>query len=680
MQAATAQLIEHSPSWWVIGPTPLNEETMMMLQRIERHWPRVAVAAMLMVVGASASAASTQASAPASCQNYLAARGLSQTPLYQWCSAGHSFAWTSTLPENQGQTTQVFWSCHGQRGKPAVLMIHGWPTSSFDFSKLVANLQDRYYLCSLDTPGYGLSEKKLKGYTYSILDDAKLVDHFVSQVAQLSSFTLLTHDKGDSVGLAFLQNYLKAKTSASPPSYVVSQHVILNGNIHLPQAHLSGLQLSLLDPNTGAAYADSLSATQVAVELGLSSYAPPLTDATELNELAALLDYQDGSSGPQSGVTVLDNTVQYLNERKTYEDQWLDVLGSSGLPTLMLWGSLDNVAPTSVADYAYHHQLAYKRESAQHWQAPCASHYVQYDHASQAAALIDGFLHGQAKPDVSDCPLQLKADNRYPLSAYARDSHGAPAGQMLSAYWGIDRAQPVIPFCVAPGTAGGDGLPVVFSLPFAPTTDFSNPGRLFRVTSSTGAIGSVACATLNPAIDAHENRTVLLVGQFADGQAGQTIGAVDVIGDLKFADGSSARGLTLASASALNAGEHLMLAEQSSQASYATGSGNASGCPSPSTKWVVKTTFEGGVRGQAQVGDFTLKLANTGTGEVRYLNPSALSQAEQADNDNHVSLCFGDYPSGFQPIAVAIKAAVYQDPAGVANPRSTSSVLTSPTP
>jgi hypothetical protein len=224
---------------------------MMMLQRIERHWPRVAVAAMLMVVGASASAASTQASAPASCQNYLAARGLSQTPLYQWCSAGHSFAWTSTLPENQGQTTQVFWSCHGQRGKPAVLMIHGWPTSSFDFSKLVANLQDRYYLCSLDTPGYGLSEKKLKGYTYSILDDAKLVDHFVSQVAQLSSFTLLTHDKGDSVGLAFLQNYLKAKTSASPPSYVVSQHVILNWQHSSAPGPLERPSIVLVGPQYG---------------------------------------------------------------------------------------------------------------------------------------------------------------------------------------------------------------------------------------------------------------------------------------------------------------------------------------------------------------------------------------------------------------------------------------------
>jgi len=376
-----------------------------------------------------------------------------------------------------------------------VLLIHGWPTSSFDFSRLVDALQDRYFLCALDTPGYGLSEKKLQGYTYSVLDDAQLIDHFVTQVAQLTRFALVTHDKGDSVGLAFLQQYRQARQSGTPPPYELTRHVVLNGNIHLPQAQLSGLQRSLLDPSTGAAYADSLSAMQVAVELGLSSYAPPLTDSTELQELAALLDYQDGSGAPQHGVSVLDNTVQYLNERKTYENQWLDAMGNSGLPTLLLWGALDTVAPTTVADYAYHHQLAYKRETAQYWQEPCASHYAQYDHPTDTAQLIDSFLQGRASAAQTDCPAQLTADNRRPLQHYALSSQGTPSRQMLSAYWGVDQAQPSIPFCVAPGTAGGDGLPVVFTLPFAANTSFANPGSLFRVTNSSGALGSVACAT-----------------------------------------------------------------------------------------------------------------------------------------------------------------------------------------
>jgi hypothetical protein len=187
---------------------------------------------------------------------------------------------------------------------------------------------------------------------------------------------------------------------------------------------------------------------------------------------------------------------------------------------------------------------------------------------------------------------------------------------------------------------------------------------------------------LNPATDANELRTVLLVGQFADGQAGQSIAEVEVIGDLKFANGGSARGLKLASASALNAGEHLILAEQASYASYNGANGNTSGCPASSaqgpTQWVIKLTFEGGVRGLASPSDFKLKLARPDTGEVVYLNPAAVPQAEQADNDNHVNLCFGAYPAGLAPIATAIRAQVYQDPAGTLNPRSTSTVLLQP--
>mgnify|MGYP000237548780 CR=1 FL=1 len=76
-----------------------------------------------------------------------------------WRAAGQYFTWTSTLPENAGRPVQVFYTCAGDASKPAMLMVHGFPTSSLDFAPLVAELKTDFRVCTLDFPGYGLSDK-----------------------------------------------------------------------------------------------------------------------------------------------------------------------------------------------------------------------------------------------------------------------------------------------------------------------------------------------------------------------------------------------------------------------------------------------------------------------------------------------------------------------------------------
>jgi len=43
----------------------------------------------------------------------------------------------------------------GDGKKPPILMIHGYPTSSFDFMELFDLLSMDYFVCALDTQGYG---------------------------------------------------------------------------------------------------------------------------------------------------------------------------------------------------------------------------------------------------------------------------------------------------------------------------------------------------------------------------------------------------------------------------------------------------------------------------------------------------------------------------------------------
>ncbi len=164
----------------------------------------------------------------------------------EWRERGSYFSWESRLPENEefGEL-DVFHIEEGNPADPAIVFIHGYPTSSFDYYELFELLRDDYYVLALGTPGYGLSDKPRDDFAYSIEDDALLVDYYVREVVGLESFAPVTHDKGNSVGLAFLDVYSRQST------YDITHHVITNGNIYLPLAALTRSQRALLSRSIG---------------------------------------------------------------------------------------------------------------------------------------------------------------------------------------------------------------------------------------------------------------------------------------------------------------------------------------------------------------------------------------------------------------------------------------------
>jgi pimeloyl-ACP methyl ester carboxylesterase len=164
-----------------------------------------------------------------------------------WYRAAESFEWTSTTENNNGQTVQVSYRTFGSRSNPAIVLLHGYPTSSFDFREMIEFLQDDYFVATLDFPGFGFSDKPQGDYSYMLRDDARLVDHYVKDILGLTRFALFTHDRGVSVGLAFLENYL---ANDSKP-YVVTYHFLSNSGMFLPLAKLGAGQTVLLDPVRG---------------------------------------------------------------------------------------------------------------------------------------------------------------------------------------------------------------------------------------------------------------------------------------------------------------------------------------------------------------------------------------------------------------------------------------------
>jgi pimeloyl-ACP methyl ester carboxylesterase len=295
----------------------------------------------------------------------------------QWQTGGTHIGWRSTTPANAEQEVTVFTRRCGTPGAPALVCVHGFPTSSIDYFALTRELGDEFDIFLLDFPGYGLSDKPPAPYRYSLYDDARLLIHAITRVWQLTEYTMLTHDRGTSVGMIALDMFGTAD-AATPPAGVV----LTNANIYLPLAHLTPFQNALLDPATGRATAGATTPDMLAAGMAATTFMPRRTlDDPEIAALARCFAYNDG-------ISVLPDTIAYLNERADGETAWLQALATNDVDTTVVWGLHDNVSPVRVANFVWQTYLRDKPGVNRYWIVPGADHYLQCDAASQLADVV----------------------------------------------------------------------------------------------------------------------------------------------------------------------------------------------------------------------------------------------------------------------------------------------------
>ena len=115
------------------------------------------------------------------------------------------------------------------------------------------------------------------------------------------------------------------------------------------------------------------------------------------------------------------------------------------------------------------------------------------------------------------------------------DTTGLEQGTLLSAFFGLDNTLPIVAHRICLGGGGLDGMPVITSSEVDHTTLQAGD---FRVVKASGEEGSIHCASLLPATDAGELRTILLIGEF--GNAGDDPPAsVEINGNLLSLDGTT---------------------------------------------------------------------------------------------------------------------------------------------
>ncbi len=94
----------------------------------------------------------------------------------------------------------IFYREAGPKDAPALLLLHGLPSSSRMFEPLFSRLSDRYHLVAPDYPGFGHSDwPDPKTFAYTFDHIAETMNHFTEALG-LSRYILYMQDYGGPVG------------------------------------------------------------------------------------------------------------------------------------------------------------------------------------------------------------------------------------------------------------------------------------------------------------------------------------------------------------------------------------------------------------------------------------------------------------------------------------------------
>jgi len=215
---------------------------------------------------------------------------------------------------------------------PPLLVLHGFPSCSFDWRHVLPRLARRRRVVLLDFLGFGLSDKP--DTRYGIRLQANLAQQVVLGLG-LREVGLLTHDMGDTVG-----GELLARSLEGTLGFEVVRRVVTNGSIYLAMAQLTPGQLALLSlPDERLGTERSAEEWKPGFLAGLAgTFAPARQPSTEE------LDAQWELMAADEGYRLLPRLIRYIEDRRVDESRFTGAIETHPSPLGIVWGELDPVA------------------------------------------------------------------------------------------------------------------------------------------------------------------------------------------------------------------------------------------------------------------------------------------------------------------------------------------------
>jgi pimeloyl-ACP methyl ester carboxylesterase len=216
-----------------------------------------------------------------------------------------------------------------RRGQgPTVLLLHGFPTWSYDYAEVAADLAADHDVVTLDFLGYGASDKP-NPYEYSVAESADVVEDLAAHL-HVHSMRLVAHDYGGIVAQELIDRVLTGNLGFS-----ISSLVMLNSGIVYSAYRPTRIQKLLILPIIGKLIASRVTAGRL--RSGLDAVrGSPLTNA-ELDDLWYGISLHDGHK-------LSHLLIGYNAERAVHHRRWERALADWNGPLHLVWGLVDPVS------------------------------------------------------------------------------------------------------------------------------------------------------------------------------------------------------------------------------------------------------------------------------------------------------------------------------------------------
>lgn len=214
----------------------------------------------------------------------------------------------------------------------SIFILHGFPSSSFDWHLVVPELAKRARVVTFDFLGYGLSDKPDRAYSIFEQTDLAMA---VAADCGIETCVLVSHDMGDTVAAELLM-----RQSEGALDFSVERSILTNGSIFIDMAQLS----------TGQQFLLSLPDDRLAEPLGLDGMRPGLRETFGIQPPDAEIDAMVELIRNNGGDQLLPRLIRYIEQRRTNQERFTMGLVSFGGPMTALWGELDPIAVVAMTD------------------------------------------------------------------------------------------------------------------------------------------------------------------------------------------------------------------------------------------------------------------------------------------------------------------------------------------
>lgn len=268
---------------------------------------------------------------------------------------------------------ELFVVDEGPADAPALVLLHGFPGSSFDWRLVVDALVARWRVLTFDFLGYGFSPKP--DQPYSLFAQADLVEALLADKG-VDRAVVVAHDMGDTVAAELLARANEGPPSAGGVEWLAC--VLTNGSIFIDMAQLTAGQQALLalpDEALDEPFAPE------GLRAGLAASFPPAWAASDELDAIVWLNQVEG------GDRLLPRLIRYIEERREHQPRWTAGLRDYPGPLVAAWGDLDPIAVAPMAD-----RLGTLRQEAGHpvevvhW--PDLGHWPSVEAPDVVAALV----------------------------------------------------------------------------------------------------------------------------------------------------------------------------------------------------------------------------------------------------------------------------------------------------